>query len=65
MLKNDEEVIIYIIRNRVYKYLNILEDIKLVIYLEINDFIFVNCFSFVLSELYKVGVLCCFKRGIY
>lgn len=65
VLKNDEEVTIHTIRNRVYKHLNIPEDIKLVTYPETNDFILANRFSFALSELYKAGALCRPKRGIY
>ncbi|EAA0034287.1 restriction endonuclease [Listeria monocytogenes] len=65
VLKNDEEATIHTIRNRVYKHLNIPEDIKLVTYPETNDFILANRFSFALSELYKAGALCRPKRGIY
>lgn len=65
VLKNDEEATIHTIRNRVYKHLNMPEDIKLVTYPETNDFILANRFSFALSELYKAGALCRPKRGIY
>lgn len=65
VLKNDEEATIHTIRNRVYKHLNMPEDIKLVTYPETNDFILANRFSFALSELYKAGALCRPKKGIY